>query len=46
MIGIDTNVLVRVFVDEAPEQTSAALQLLSGLSQDNPAFVGTIVRVR
>jgi len=45
MIGVDTNVLVRVFVDEAPEQTSAALQLLSKLSQDNPAFVGTIVLV-
>jgi predicted nucleic-acid-binding protein len=45
MIGVDTNVLVRVFVDEAPEQTSAALHLLSGLSQDDPAFVSTIVLI-
>ena len=45
MIGIDTNVLVRVFVDEAPDQTRAALRLLNALSQDDPAFVGTIVLV-
>lgn len=45
MIGVDTKVLVRVFVDEAPDQTRAAIKLLGALSQDNPAFVGTIVLV-
>jgi predicted nucleic-acid-binding protein len=45
MIGIDTNVLVRVFVDDAPEQTKAALRILSELSHERPGYVSIVVLV-
>jgi predicted nucleic-acid-binding protein len=45
MIGLDTNVIVRVFVFDEPAQTQAALRLLREFSQDNPGFVGIVVLV-
>ena len=45
MIGIDTNVLVRVFVDDDAPQTKAAVDFLSTLSQDRPAFIGMVVLI-
>lgn len=30
MIGVDTNVLIRVFIDDDPDQTTAARQLVAG----------------
>jgi len=32
MIGLDTNVLIRVFIDDDPSQTAAARKLVSGAS--------------
>ncbi|WIY52188.1 type II toxin-antitoxin system VapC family toxin [Devosia sp. YIM 151766] len=45
MIGLDTNVLVRVFVEDSSAQTEAALRLLGELSQDDPGYVGIVVLV-
>jgi predicted nucleic-acid-binding protein len=45
MIGIDTNVLVRVFVEDAPDQTKAALRVLSELSHERPGYVSIVVLV-
>lgn len=45
MIGVDTNVLVRVFVDDSPEQTKLALRFLNTLSDHKPGFVGLVVLV-
>ena len=30
MIGVDTNVLIQVFIDDDPDQTTAARQLVAG----------------
>ena len=43
MIGVDTNVLVRVFVRDNIEQTKAALRFLSERSVEDPAFVSSVV---
>ena len=40
MIALDTNVLVRVIVQDDPRQTAAALALLK---KDGPFFVGHLV---
>lgn len=46
MIGLDTNVLVRVFVREDDrKQTEAALALLGRLTAATPGFVSLIVLV-
>lgn len=45
MIGLDTNVLVRVFVEDAPEQTRAALRVLGELSHERPGYVSIVVLV-
>jgi predicted nucleic-acid-binding protein len=46
MIGLDTNILVRVFVrDDDVRQTGAALALLGGLTSASPGFVSLIVLV-
>lgn len=39
MVALDTNVLVRLLVDDDPIQAKAARALLESLSVDNPAFV-------
>lgn len=43
MIGIDTNVLVRLFVKDNPQQTAAAVRFLMARSEDDPAFVSAVV---
>lgn len=43
MIGVDTNVLVRIFVDDNPEQRVAAQAFMRLRSADDPAFVSAVV---
>lgn len=46
MIGIDTNVLVRILADDDPVQTPKAAQFLHDrCSPDNPGFVSCVVVV-
>lgn len=45
MIGMDTNVLVRLFVEDNPQQTKAAIYFLAARSADDPAFVSAVVLV-
>jgi predicted nucleic-acid-binding protein len=40
MIGLDTNILVRYFVKDDPEQTRRAVQLVYSLSPVSPGWVG------
>lgn len=39
MIALDTNVIVRFFVDDDPVQTRQAEELLASLSEEAPGFV-------
>lgn len=39
MIALDTNVLVRLLVQDDPKQSKAVRNLLDGLSEDNPGFI-------
>jgi len=43
VIGVDTNVLVRIFVDDNPEQRAAAQAFMRLRSADDPAFVSVVV---
>jgi predicted nucleic-acid-binding protein len=43
MIGIDSNVLVRIFVRDDPHQTAAAVRFLGTRTSDDPAFVSAVV---
>ena len=43
MIGVDTNVLVRVAVNDNIAQTTAAQAFLAERSADDPAFVSAVV---
>ncbi|HWA17628.1 MAG TPA: type II toxin-antitoxin system VapC family toxin [Devosia sp.] len=45
MIGVDSNVLVRVLVGDAPEQSRRAVAFLSQRSQEDPAYVSEVVLV-
>lgn len=45
MIGIDTNILVRLFVEDDHRQLDAAVALLDGLAPDEKAVVNLIVVV-
>ena len=45
MIGVDTNVLVRVLVPDAPGQTSKALSFLAERTPEDPVYVSTVVAV-
>lgn len=45
MIGVDTNVLVRVFIREDGLETAAALRFLAERTIDEPAFVSVVVLV-
>lgn len=40
MIGLDTNILVRYFVKDDPEQTRLAVNLIYALSPAEPGWVG------
>jgi predicted nucleic-acid-binding protein len=41
MIGLDTNVLVRYFVQDDADQTSMARKVIEALTFDEPGWVGT-----
>ncbi len=43
MTGLDTNILIRFFVKDDPEQTRLALNLIYSLSPDEPGWVGLAV---
>ncbi len=43
MTGLDTNVLVRYLVQDDQAQSRIANELMSGLTSENPGFVGLIV---
>jgi predicted nucleic-acid-binding protein len=43
MIGLDTNVIVRLFVDDDPNQVEAARRLVaSRCSRDHPGFIDRV----
>ncbi len=43
MIGVDTNVLVRIFAADNPKQRAMAQQFMRQRSADDPAFVSAVV---
>ena len=43
MIGIDTNVFVRYFVRDDPDQSLRARKLIGSLSADDPGFISLAV---
>ena len=45
VIGIDTNVLLRMVLNDDPSQRSAAVAFGKGLSKTSPGFVSLIVLV-
>lgn len=45
MIGIDTNILVRLFVRDDQTQTDQVVKFFNARSPETPAFVGLIVLV-
>lgn len=42
MIGIDTNVLVRIVIGDNPEQQGRVMQFLSERNLNDPAFVSSV----
>lgn len=45
MIAIDTNILVRFLTQDEPDQARAATDLMTGLSESDPGFIGREVMV-
>jgi predicted nucleic-acid-binding protein len=45
MIGLDTNILVRIYADDDPRQRAAALRLIEDLPPGQKAVVNSIVVV-
>lgn len=45
MIALDTNVLVRILLDDDPQQHAAARRLLDSLSIERPGYVSSVVLV-
>ena len=43
MIGVDTNVLVRLFVHDNAQESAAVVKFMSDRSTDDPAFVSAVV---
>lgn len=43
MIGLDTNLLVRLITGDSPEERQRVLDLLDGLSSDETAYVNVVV---
>lgn len=43
MIGVDTNVLARLFVDDDQEQMKHAQTFFQKRTPDDPAFIGSVV---
>ncbi|MCV3766136.1 PIN domain-containing protein [Rhizobium sp. TRM95796] len=42
MIGLDTNILLRLVLKDDPVQTELAVRLVAGLSKENPGYVNCI----
>ena len=45
MIGVDTNILLRLYVADHPAQHEAAAFFFSGRTEDEPAYIRLIVLV-
>ena len=45
MIGLDANVLIRFLVDDEPQQSAQARQLLTSLTPDEPGHINLIALV-
>jgi predicted nucleic-acid-binding protein len=46
LIGLDTNVVIRYIMQDAPEHVARAVAIIEGeLSQDTPGFLTSIVLV-
>jgi predicted nucleic-acid-binding protein len=45
MIGLDTNILVRLFAEDDERQRDAAAALLDGLGEDDRAVVNVVVEL-
>jgi predicted nucleic-acid-binding protein len=43
MIGLDTNILVRYFIQDDPEQTRLAVNLIDSLSPNEPGWIGAAI---
>jgi predicted nucleic-acid-binding protein len=43
MIGLDTNILLRVITRDTPSETAAAMTLLSGLTPENQGVLNPVV---
>src|SRR5690606_17454768 len=43
MIGLDTNVLLRLVLQDNPDEGLKARRLVASLDSDNPGFVNTLV---
>ena len=43
MIGVDTNVLVRLLIEESPQQTARAVDFFRQRSATDPAYISLIV---
>jgi predicted nucleic-acid-binding protein len=43
MIGLDTNILVRYFIKDDPEQTRLAVNLIYSLSPTEPGWIGMAI---
>jgi predicted nucleic-acid-binding protein len=45
MIGLDTNILVRYFVKDDPQQSLTVKKLMGALSSDEPGWLSVVVLV-
>lgn len=43
MIGLDSNVLLRILVKDDPEQFRVATQVISALSREQPGYINLVV---
>lgn len=45
MIGVDTNVLLRLYVSDEPQQHETAIRFFAKRSEESPAYVSMVVLV-
>jgi predicted nucleic-acid-binding protein len=45
VIGLDTNVLVRYFAQDEPDQAAIATRLIEGFTPEAPGFISTVTLV-
>lgn len=45
MIGLDTNVLLRLYLADEPEQAQSAKTLFASLSEDEPGYINVVTLV-